>query len=139
LDDLRAGVRAFPEDPNRWINQIHRDDAVGAIIHALQMAPRREILNVVDDEPAHYGTCLNWLAKQLGQERPIFDPNAATTRRRRGPKPNRRISNSKLKATGWYPLYPTFREGFAQIFVEEGSHPVILPPASREVETGRVA
>lgn len=119
LDDLREGVRSFAEDPNRWINQIHRDDAVGAILHVLSLNVGREIYNIVDDEPVHYATCLKWLAKQLSVEPPMFDPEAPAQRTRRGPKPNRRISNAKLKATGWSPKLPTFKHGFAQIFVEE--------------------
>lgn len=119
LDDLREGVRSFPEDPNRWINQIHRDDAVSAILHLLRLEPKREIYNVVDDEPVAYGTCLKWLAKQVHVDPPIFDPEAPAQRTRRGPKPHRKISNAKLKATGWAPRYPSFREGFGQIFSEE--------------------
>ena len=119
LDDLREGVRSFPEDPNRWINQIHRNDVVSAILHVLKLEPKREIYNVVDDEAIAYGTCLKWLAKQLKVEPPVFDPEASAQRTRPGPKPHRRISNAKLKSTGWSPKYPSFREGFAQIFQEE--------------------
>jgi nucleoside-diphosphate-sugar epimerase len=119
LDDLREGVRSFAENPNRWINQIHRDDAVAAILHLLNLEPKREIYNVVDDEPVAYGTCLKWLAKHLKIEPPVFEPEAPAQRTRRGPKPHRKISNAKLKATGWAPKYPGFREGFGQIFQEE--------------------
>jgi nucleoside-diphosphate-sugar epimerase len=132
LDDLRDGVRSFPEDPNRWINQIHRDDAVGAILHMLSLTPERKIFNVVDDEPVAYGTCLKWLAKKLMIEPPSFDPEAPAQRTRRGPKPHRRISNAKLKATGWAPKYPTFKHGFAQIFVEEAK-PISTPAGPIEV------
>jgi nucleoside-diphosphate-sugar epimerase len=120
LDDLRQGVRSFPEDPNRWINQIHRDDAVGSILHVLKLGVQREIYNVVDDEPVAYGTCLKWLAKQLNVEPPVFDPESPAQRKRLGPKPHRKISNAKLRSTGWSPVYPSFREGFKQIFEEEG-------------------
>lgn len=127
LDDLRGGVQFFPEDPNRWINQIHRDDAVAAILHVLKLDVKREVYNVVDDEPVRYATCLKWLAKQVEVEPPVFDPGALAQRKRRGPKPHRKISNAKLKATGWSPTYPSFREGFKQIFAVEAE--------SREVET----
>ena len=132
LDDLRGGVRSFPEDPNRWINQIHRDDAVAAILHVLKLNVKREVYNVIDDEPAAYGTCLKWLAKQLSIEPPVFDPNAPSHRKRRGPKPHRRVSNAKLKSTGWSPKYPSFREGFGQIFAEESE-------VSRQEAGGREA
>lgn len=126
LDDLRDGVRSFPDDPNRWINQIHRDDAVSAILHMISISPERKIFNVVDDEPVPYGTCLKWLAHRLNVAPPVFDPEAPALRKRRGPKPHRRISNAKLKATGWVPQYPTFKHGFAQIFVEE-AQPISTP------------
>jgi nucleoside-diphosphate-sugar epimerase len=119
LDNLREDIRMFSEDPNRWINQIHRDDVVSAILHVIQLPPERHLFNVVDDEPVQYGSCLKWLAKQLNKEPPVFDVTAPAARNRTGPKPNRKISNAKLRATGWAPMYPSFREGFEQILKEE--------------------
>ena len=115
LDDLREGMSRFSEDPTRWVNQIHCDDAASAIAHLLEAAPHHQTYNVVDDEPVRYGDLLAWLAGQLGIPPPIYDAAAPKTRTRQGPRPHRRISNSKLRATGWKPRFPSYREGMAGI------------------------
>ena len=51
-----------------------------------------------------------WCAEFLGKPMPPFGP--INTQRKRG-LTNKRVSNSKLRAAGWAPIYPSFREGIA--------------------------
>lgn len=95
-----------PGDPHHWTNRIHRDDAAAAVVHLLTMPTTPASLYVgTDDEPAQLGEVLAALATA----RDLPAPPAADPTRGTG----KRLSNARLRATGWTPTYPTFREGFA--------------------------
>ena len=97
----------------RWMNMIHRDDVVGAILTAMNTEPG--IYNAVDNEPVTQLHFFQWLAKELAKSMPpegesIFRKRALT---------NKRVRNKKLKAEGWVLRYPTFREGYKALINEE--------------------
>jgi len=93
-------------DPDRWTNRIHRDDAAAAVVHLLTRAQDPDGLYVgTDDEPALLGDVAAHLARHLGAPTPPApDPSRAT---------GRRLSNARLRSTGWAPAYPSYREGYA--------------------------
>jgi nucleoside-diphosphate-sugar epimerase len=93
-------------DPHRWTNRIHRDDAAAAVVHLLTRDGDPGLLYVgTDDEPALLGDVAAHLAQHLGAPTPpAADPALAT---------GKRLSNARLRATGWVPRYPTYREGYA--------------------------
>jgi nucleoside-diphosphate-sugar epimerase len=93
-------------EPNRWTNRIHRSDAAAAVVHLLTGAQDPGPLYVgTDDEPALLGDVAAHVALGLGAPAPpAADPARAT---------GRRLSNARLRATGWAPEYPTYREGYA--------------------------
>lgn len=96
----------------RFLNMVHRDDVVGAIIAALEKGRPGEIYNVVDDEPVTQLGLFQWLATTLGKDMPPFVTHAERGDRKRG-WTNKRISNRKLKTElGYQFKYPTFREGY---------------------------
>src|SRR5258705_7750008 len=64
LQFLRNEARLHGEG-GRFLNMIHRDDAVDAIIRALQHGPAGEIYNVADSEPVTEREFFQWLAEQL--------------------------------------------------------------------------
>jgi nucleoside-diphosphate-sugar epimerase len=104
---LRARVLAGDiTEPNRWTNRIHRDDAAAAVVHLLTRAQAPGPLYVgTDDEPALLGDVAAHLAQRLGAPAPpATDLSLAT---------GKRLSNRRLRATGWVPVYPTYREGYA--------------------------
>ena len=95
---------------NRFVNQVHRDDVASAISFLAQtrtVDPPR-IFNVVDDTPAPRAEILDWLSARLGLPL-LSSPATATPKRGRS---NKRVSNAKLRALGWLPAYPSYREGF---------------------------
>jgi len=98
---------------NRWLNMIHRNDMIGAIMIALKLEPG--IYNAADDEPVTQHTFLKWLANQLGKPMP---PEGATSPRKRAVT-DKRVRNAKLKAAGWVLRFPTFREGYKALIREE--------------------
>jgi nucleoside-diphosphate-sugar epimerase len=97
---------------DRFLNMVHRDDIVGAIISALEKGRPGEIYNVVDDEPVTQLSLFQWLSETLGKEMPPFLKSEQQAERKRG-WTNKRISNCKLKTELAYQFkFPTFRDGF---------------------------
>ena len=104
LDTVREGRVT---DPHRWTNRIHREDAAAAIVHLLTRDEEPEGLYLgTDDEPAQMGDVAAYLARRLGAPA----PPAADPARGHG----KRLSNARLRATGWEPSRPSYREGYAQ-------------------------
>ena len=97
----------------RWMNMIHRDDVVGAILTAMNTDPG--IYNAADNEPVTQLHFFEWLAK--GLEKPM-PPEGEPVALKRAPT-NKRVKNNKLKAAGWALRYPTFREGYKALISEE--------------------
>ena len=109
LKKLFEGTATIDEgEISRYLNQIHRDDAVGAIVHliAAGVEPHRGCLfNVVDDAPLTQRQCYEALAALFGLPVP---PDAPPVLDRKRAWTNKIISNVALKATGWRPRYPSF-------------------------------
>ncbi|MCR4512601.1 hypothetical protein [Aeromicrobium sp. 50.2.37] len=105
VEEVRSGeVR----DLNRWTNRIHRDDAAAAAVHLLTAVEDPAPLYLgTDDEPALRGDVAAHLAERLG----LTPPAPADRSRAHG----KRLSNARLRATGWVPTRPTFREGYAEL------------------------
>ena len=111
LTQVRRGYRVAI-DPPLYANRIHVDDAAGLLAFLLE-ADRREVALDdayigVDDAPAPMAEVVGWLREYLGVTEWADDASV----RRAGSK---RCSNSRAKALGWTPRYPSFREGYAAI------------------------
>jgi nucleoside-diphosphate-sugar epimerase len=95
---------------DRFVNQVHRDDVASAIFFVARsraLDPPR-IFNVVDDNPAPRREILDWLSARLGL--PLLNSTPCPESKRG--RPHKRVSNAKLRALGWVPAYPSYREGF---------------------------
>ncbi|WP_457205625.1 NAD-dependent epimerase/dehydratase family protein [Nocardioides sp. P5_C9_2] len=105
VDTVREGR---VDDPHRWTNRIHRDDAADAVVHLLSRPGTPASLYLgTDDEPAQLGDVAAYLAERLGAPRPpAADP---------GQGHGKRLSNARLRATGWRPTRPSYREGYADV------------------------
>ncbi|MCY4728524.1 hypothetical protein NYO98_19740 [Nocardioides sp. STR2] len=103
LDQVRKGRI---DDPHRWTNRIHRTDAASAVVHLLTMeAPPEHLYLGTDDAPAQLGDVAAYLADRLGAPAPPpADPAQGH---------GKRLSNARLRSTGWAPAYPSYREGYA--------------------------
>jgi len=96
----------------RFLNMIHRDDLVIAIVAALQSGRPGQIYNAVDDEPVAQIHFFRWLSETLGKWMPPFATAEESAGRKRG-LTNKRVSNRRLKAElGVRFKYPTFRQGY---------------------------
>jgi len=109
LQKFLSGTATIESGPvSRLLNQLHRDDATGAILHLLGLSPatiRGEIFNVVDDTPITQRECYEILAAHFGLPLP---PEAPPDPDRKRGWTHKAVSNAKLRATGWTPRYPSF-------------------------------
>jgi len=118
LQQFLRGEAKIAGHGERILNMIHRDDAAGAIIAALERGRSGEICNAVDDEPVAQIDLFRWLSERTGRAMPPFSSEAEPTRKRG--ITDKKVSNRKLKAELRYRFkYPTFREGFAAAMANE--------------------
>lgn len=105
--------RTPAEGNDRLINQIHRDDIVSALLWLADRRAdcRREIFNVVADEPVKKSAAYEWLSTQV--KIPLVSDAADAPQRKRGDS-NKQVSNRKLRALGWEPRYPTFESAMTE-------------------------
>lgn len=105
LDQVREGRI---DDPHRWTNRIHREDAAAAVVHLLTRPDPPERLYLgTDDEPAQLGAVAQFLADRLGAPAPpVADPALGH---------GKRLSNARLRATGWEPTRRTYRAGYSWV------------------------
>jgi nucleoside-diphosphate-sugar epimerase len=110
FEKFRRGDAVIEGDGQRWINQVHQRDLVAAIVHLIDVGVPGQIYNASDDTPVKQRDFYTWCSKFLSQ--PMPPRGSVDTERKRG-LTNKRVSNAKLRATGWKPIYPSFREGLA--------------------------
>jgi len=94
-----------PDSDGRWINQIHRDDAASALAHMVEKSEMNGIYNVCDDTPMLQRACYEEFDRRFKHGLPEVKP--AIESKARG-WTHKRVSNSKLKETGWVPKYPSY-------------------------------
>ena len=111
LGQVRKGYRVA-NDPPQYGNRIHADDAGGLLAFLLEVHQQGKKLDAcyigVDNEPASLAEVVDWLRKQLG----VTEWSDEASVRRAGSK---RCSNARVRALGWEPRYPSYREGYAAI------------------------
>lgn len=95
------------EERARWINQVHRDDAAQAIFHLFAVRAAPGIYNVSDQTPATQREVYGWIAEFFS--RPLPPPGEPDFNRKRG-WTSKRISTEKLRASGWAPAFPGYRD-----------------------------
>lgn len=97
-------------DPQRWLNQVHRDDVVGALLAILQHDSPPPMTIVADDEPVTQLDFFTWLSERLNKPLP---PQAEAPTKRKRALTNKRVANSLLRQSIGYELrFPTFRDGY---------------------------
>lgn len=96
LNALRAGTIPAPEGPGHWSNRIHIDDAASACAHLLTLPAPKPLYIGTDNCPLPTSTLYDSVAGLLGAPIPTrkhCDPNG------------KRLSNSRLRASGWTPTW----------------------------------
>ncbi len=107
LKKFLSGAAIIEEDGQRFLNQIHRDDAARAIFQLASSRPPRggEIFNLSDSTPLRQIDCYRNLAEIFTLPMPPSGPRDLD--RKRG-WTHKQVSNAKLRARGWQPEFPSF-------------------------------
>ena len=104
LDGLRAGRIIAPDGPGHWANRIHIDDAAQACVHLLMQDDPLPCVIGTDDRPLPTGVLYETLARLAGGPAPVHEFR---------PPDGKRLSNARLRASGWTPAWPDMLEGYA--------------------------
>ncbi|KRE88572.1 NAD(P)-dependent oxidoreductase [Frateuria sp. Soil773] len=108
IERLRAGQARAPHDRPHWANRIHIDDAAAAVAHLLRLEWPEPLYLGVDDTPLPLDVLHGYLASLAGAPRPA-----------EGAAPpgigSKRLSNARLRASGFAPRWPDAREGYAAL------------------------
>jgi len=101
----KSGIEVTDDAPDgRYLNQIHADDAASALVHLITTRPPG-IWNIADDAQMPQHACLEKLAQLFSLPvPPVKPPDPA---RKRG-WTHKRVSNARLRATGWTLRYPGY-------------------------------
>jgi len=102
---LRRARREEPARP-RWTNRVHVEDAAAALSHLLDLAEPEPLYLCSDDMPAREDEVLAWLRARMGLE-----PLATVEE----PESGRRVSNARLRGSGWTPRWPDYRSGYGAL------------------------
>lgn len=110
---VREGKARLLPPPPDYLNQLHVEDAAGAVAHITTLNAADPLYIASDREPSDRNTVLQWIADQL-KCGAIPDEEATDIRpiRRSG---NKRCRSDRLANSGYSFLYPTFRQGYAAL------------------------
>jgi nucleoside-diphosphate-sugar epimerase len=108
LERLRTGQVRVPRALPHWANRIHIDDAAAAIVHLLELADPLSLYVGVDSTPLPLDVLYDYLAGLVGAPLPgdgQAPPGVGS----------KRLSNARLRASGFRPHWPDAREGYAAL------------------------
>ena len=99
-----------------YSNRIHSADAVGILLHLMQLVEQDHIVDslyiAVDDQPTLTCEVFDWLAEQLNVGELTHQEPTETSRQLRS---NKRLSNAKIKGTGYQFQYPNYQSGYSEL------------------------
>lgn len=100
---LASPEMVVPDGPGHWANRIHRDDAAGACAHLLQLDKPQPLYIGTDDHPTPQADLYDALCREFCYPPP----------QRRFQEPTgKRLSNARLKASGWHAQWPDMVAGY---------------------------
>ena len=107
LKRLLKGEAQIEEDGRRLINQIHQEDAAGALLFIAENISKLagEVFNVTDSNPRSQKATYEGLCKTL--DLPLPPVGKRDLNRKRG-WTHKAVSNAKLRQAGWEPKHPDF-------------------------------
>jgi nucleoside-diphosphate-sugar epimerase len=108
IERLRAGQARVPRGVPHWANRIHVDDAAAAVVHLLQLAEPLPLYVGVDSTPLPLDVLYDHLADLTAAPRPGDGPAPAGIG-------SKRLSNARLRASGFVPRWPDARDGYAAL------------------------
>jgi nucleoside-diphosphate-sugar epimerase len=113
IERVRSGEAKCFEGAPLWSDRIHRSDAAGVLMHALDQEDVGPVLLGVDSEPAPICEVYRYVASLIGAPEPVTSSDAVAARA------SKRCSNRLLISSGYRFEFPTFREGYRSILSQE--------------------
>jgi len=115
IDLVQQGKAHCMEDV--YSNRIHSEDCVGMLVHLLNLNEKNpnqvESLYIgVDDEPTLSCEVYEWLAEQLNVAN---IEHLEPTENSRLMRSNKRLSNAKIRSTGYEFKYPNYQAGYSEL------------------------
>jgi len=102
----RDGSLRWPGDGNAYLSLIHVVDMARAVVLAVELADRKGIYNVVDDQPVTFKDLYRYIAASVGGQEPCNGEEPALL--------SLSCSNRKIQSDlAWAPAFSTFRSGLA--------------------------
>ncbi len=123
---LESGDYLLIEGHDTWVNRIHVDDLVNALIAAWQRGEDGAVYNLTDDEPHRASEFANLAADLHGLSAPRWVDESEARERLQGERLRRkleskRVRNRRLREDLGLALdYPTFRVGLPAAVAAEG-------------------
>jgi len=114
IERLRTGQARVPRDYAHWANRIHVDDAAEAVAHLLALPEPQPVYIGTDDTPLPIDVLYDHLAHLAGAPRPAAGSAPAGIG-------SKRLSNARLRASGWAPRWPDARDGYAALLLGKDS------------------
>ncbi len=105
-----AAAASLPQRGEYWVNLVHRDDIVSALLHIVALPQPRSVLNCSDGTPTLAAEVARWLATARGEDATLLAFGNEAMRSRN----DQRVSTAALMATGWQPSYASFRESLTR-------------------------
>ncbi len=105
---LRTGRIRVPRAQPHWANRLHVDDAAAAIAHLLDLHEPLPLYLGVDDTPLPLDQLYDHLASLLGMPPAVEGPAPTAVG-------SKRLSNARLRASGFVPRWPDSRDGYAAL------------------------
>ena len=105
LKKFLKGEAVIEEEGQRYLNQIHRDDAAAAVLKLATSPTPGEVYNVADSTPLTQLECYQALSRIFSLPLPPSGPRDPD--RKRG-WTHKQVSNKKLRGLGWSPGFPCF-------------------------------
>lgn len=104
LDRLANGAASVPDGGNQWANRIHVDDAARACAHLLRLPYPQPRYIGTDSQPWRIDALYDALAQALDAPVPLRHEQKAAG--------GKRLSNARLRASGFEFLWPDALEGY---------------------------
>jgi len=111
LRKFLSGEAVIEEDGRRYLNQIHRDDAAEGLLRLVE-GGFCGVFNVADSMPLSQLECYEGLSRML--DRPLPPSGPRDLDRKRG-WTHKRVSNEKLRGTGWEPRFGSFLDAVPEL------------------------
>ena len=124
FDRLREGTARRVVKPRQVFNRIHVDDIAAAVERVVAAGRPGGVYNVVDGAPSPPQDVIVYAANLLGLPPPpeeAYETAGLTGMARSFYDENRRVRSDRLRSLGWAPTYPSYREGLAAVWAEEGN------------------